>query len=296
MIHTLDAEKLDSLNEVDQQKALVSLESGKVIYLPSYSFTLQPDEKDRLFSDNLLDSKHKNLSFDYRTGRLGGIQSEGQTTSANMLKALMQRYAEFAKHLAATVFPEYQDSLLWGRTSYRPAEIKGRSSSKRKDDTRLHVDSFPSTPVNGQRILRIFCNINPDDKPRVWHLGESFDKVMERFATSIPAYNRTVAKFLYWMRATKSLRSPYDHYQLNLHDKMKLDDEYQQSVDKQRVEFKPQSTWIVFTDQVSHAALSGQFLLEQTFYLPVEAMMDPALSPLKYWENNKAASFVGYLS
>ena len=86
------------------------------------------------------------------------------------------------------------------------------------------------------------------------------------------------------LKSTKTLRSAYDHYQLKLHDAMKLDDAYQQSVSKQPVDFPAQSTWIVFTDQVSHAALSGRFLLEQTFYLPVEAMANPELSPARQWE------------
>ena len=37
---------------------------------------------------------------------------------------------------------------------------------------------------------------------------------------------------------------------------------------------------MAFTDQVSHAAMAGQYQLEQTFLLPVEAMSDPERSPL----------------
>ena len=44
------------------------------------------------------------------------------------------------------------------------------------------------------------------------------------------------------------------------------------------------STWIVQTDSVSHAALSGQSMFEQTFLLPVEGMLDPARSPLRILE------------
>ena len=204
------------------------------------------------------------------------------------LRTFMQRYAEFSKQLIDKLMPQYQEALHWGRTSYRPAQIKGRASSKRKDDTRLHVDSFPATPVNGRRILRIFSNVNPVGEPRVWHLGEPFSKVLARFIDEIPNYNPGFAKFLKLIKATKTLRSAYDHYQLNLHDIMKLNDDYQQTVTKHAVDFPAHSTWVVFTDQVSHAALSGQYLLEQTFYLPVEAMVDPEKSPLKYWEKAKA--------
>jgi hypothetical protein len=35
---------------------------------------------------------------------------------------------------------------------------------------------------------------------------------------------------------------------------------------------------------VSHAAMSGQYQLEQTFYLPVAAMIDAGGSPLRILE------------
>jgi hypothetical protein len=287
-LHILDNYHANSLDQNCKQLALAALEAGKVIYLPSYSFPLQGLEKSKLFTDKMLDRKHKNLSFDYRTQALGGFLLKDEPQLALTLTAFMKRFAEFSKQLVDTILPQYQNFLQWGRTSYRPAEIKGRPSSKRKDDTRLHVDSFPATPVNGLRILRIFCNVNLDGKPRVWHLGEPFPKVLERFAADIPTYKRTVAKLLRLIKATKTLRSAYDHYQLSLHNRMKLSDEYQQTVAKQRVDFAAQSIWIVFTDQVSHAALAGRFLLEQTFYLPVTAMANPNLSPLKQWEKKRA--------
>ncbi|KTC86394.1 Kdo hydroxylase family protein [Legionella brunensis] len=288
LLHTLDTDSIDSLTVEAKQQALVSLEAGQVIYLPFYSFPLDANEQDQLLSDKILDGKHKNLSFDYQTKKLGGIDSHPDNSALIvLLKSFMQRYAEFAKELLINMLPEYENGLLWGRTSYRPAEIKGRSSSRRKDDTRLHVDSFPATPVNGQRILRVFTNINPYGEPRVWHLGEPFDRAVARFSSSIPPYSRTIAKLLQLIKVTKTLRSAYDHYQLNLHDSMKLDEGYQRTVNKQRIEFPAHSTWVVFTDQVSHAALSGQFLLEQTFYLPVHTMSNPELSPLKHWEREK---------
>ena len=37
-------------------------------------------------------------------------------------------------------------------------------------------------------------------------------------------------------------------------------------------------------DQVMHAVLSGQFVLEQTFHLDVDAMAEPARAPLKVLE------------
>jgi hypothetical protein len=50
------------------------------------------------------------------------------------------------------------------------------------------------------------------------------------------------------------------------------------------VEFDAGATWFCFTDQVLHAALAGHAALEQTFYLPVEAMAAPSTSPLRVLE------------
>jgi hypothetical protein len=83
---------------------------------------------------------------------------------------------------------------------------------------------------------------------------------------------------------TKRRRSDYDHYMLRLHDRMKADLAYQSSAAQKPYEFPAGSSWIVFTDQVSHAAMSGQYALEQTFHLPVDAMQDPSQSPLRILE------------
>src|SRR5262249_3391489 len=86
------------------------------------------------------------------------------------------------------------------------------------------------------------------------------------------------------LRITKSYRTLYDHYMLHIHDKMKADENYQCNADQQELRFPPGCTWIVQTDQVSHAAMAGQFLLEQTFNLPINAMQEETKSPLRILE------------
>ncbi len=272
-----------NIDQIDQEKSINLLETGQVLFFPEYYFS-KSDQS--LMTDEILDGKHKNVSFDYKRNKLGGYNTENIGLHEK-LEQFMRGYAEFAQQLIQSALPSYVPHLKWGRTSFRPAQIDGRVSSKRKDDTRLHVDSFPATPVNGLRILRVFCNINPQNEPRVWNIGEPFVDVLEQFAPHVPKYNKFKAQMLKWVKATKTLRSPYDHYMLHLHDMMKLDDSYQQQVEKIQVDFPAQSSWIVFTDHVSHAALSGQFLLEQTFYLPVEHMAKPERSPYHQWKKIK---------
>lgn len=265
----------------DKNTAIQSIENGKVLLLPQMSFAMNTDES-FVLSPSLIDEKSKNISFNIHNG-----QSKGSTCHSEQLTTLnlfMQRYALFAKNLVEELLPHYKSHLQLGRTSFRPVEIKSRASSYRKDDTRLHVDAFVASPVKGLRILRVFCNVNPENMPRVWHLGEPFDNVVDRFFPAATKYNPIIAKCLQTLKITKTYRTAYDHYMLQLHDRMKKDMLYQSQVEKIRFDFVPGNTWMVFTDQVSHAALSGQHLLEQTFYLPVDAMEQPALSPLKVLE------------
>jgi hypothetical protein len=69
-----------------------------------------------------------------------------------------------------------------------------------------------------------------------------------------------------------------------IHDAMKSNTDYQASVGQAPIEIKPGTTWITFTDSVSHAALSGQHQFEQTFALPVSGMHDQGKSPLRILE------------
>lgn len=280
-LYRLDGNCLATLNNAHTQETIEQLETGHVLYCHQLPFVLMPNES-VLFDPKIADTRKKNISYDYQQKNLKGVSENNPHRST--LETMMHRYAEFAKNLVDNTLPHYQSTLRWGRTSYRPAEVLGRHRSKRQDDTRVHVDAFPSTPVHGSRILRVFCNINLEGKARVWELGEPFERVARRFYTQLPRYNRYRAKLLHLLKTTKTLRSAYDHTMLSLHDAMKLDDHYQHQLSKEQVHFSPQSTWIVYTDQVSHAALSGQYLLEQTFYLPIEAMQNPEHAPSRVIE------------
>ena len=263
-----------------QQEALLALESGNVVMLPRLGFPLQ-DGEDRLLSPAVA-AQSKNVSLDPASGVLRG--SGADEADLKRLHAMMMRFATASKALVCKLVPRYEADLSWGRTSYRPIEIAGRSTSWRKDDTRLHVDSFPSTPMQGRRTLRFFANVNPHGRTRTWRIGEPFEALAQRYARSIPSPMPGASLALDLLGITKSRRSDYDHYMLRLHDKMKADAAYQSTVTQQLCEFPSGCTWLCFTDQVSHAAMGGQYALEQTFYLPVDAMSDPARSPLRVLE------------
>ncbi|MDD5410564.1 MAG: Kdo hydroxylase family protein [Methylobacter sp.] len=265
---------------VIQKQALSALEEGNVLFFPQLSFKMADVESQ--FLSLTIVGKSKNVSFDVSTGKLRG--SEVGEVETTMLQNMMQRFAIYSNELLFNLLPYYKADLVQSQTSFRPVEVAGRSTSWRKDDTRLHVDSFPSRPVQDKRILRVFSNVNPNGQGRSWRLGESFENVASRYLPSMSSPVWGSGWLLQLCGITKSRRSAYDHFMLQIHDRMKADLEYQLSVDQINYEFPSGSTWIAFTDQVSHAVMTGQYLLEQTFHLPVNSMQEPSRAPLQVLE------------
>lgn len=263
-----------------REHALRALEEGGVLFFPRLGFPIEETEV-QFFSPTIA-AKSKNVSLDNVSGGVHG--SSLDEAAAKRLEAMMRRFARCSSGLLLNLLPQYKAGLIHARTSFRPVEIEGRSTSWRKDDTRLHVDSFPSSPVQGKRILRVFCNVNPHGRNRTWKLGGSFESVASRYVSSLSGPFWGSSWLLHLCRVTKSRRSAYDHFMLQLHDRMKADMEYQSGADQIMYDFPAGSSWIVFSDRVPHAAIAGQYALEQTFYLPVTSMLDQSKSPLRILE------------
>lgn len=261
-------------------KAADALENGKLLYAPRLPFELSVAER-RFLSPDCLDGKSKNVSFRPGSGVLRGTRCQGP--ERDELLGMLQRYCGRTSELLKALCPGYGDHLRPGFTSFRPAEIAGRTTSWRHDDTRLHVDAFPSRPMQGLRILRVFTNVHPQT-PRVWRVGETFEQAAARFLPGIRPPLPGTSWLLHRLRIIKGRRTEYDHFMLGIHDRMKADQGYQSRVPQTQLSILPGTTWACFTDAVSHAAMSGQFALEQTFYLPVSAMKYPQRSPLRVLE------------
>jgi hypothetical protein len=129
----------------------------------------------------------------------------------------------------------------------------------------------------------VFSNVSPVED-RVWRVGESFEAVARTFLPRIRPPLPGAHAVLALLRVTKGARSEYDHLMLGLHDRAKADVEYQKNCGQQVVRFGPGTTWLCFSDQLMHAAVSGQYMLEQTIHVPVSALYDPQSSPLAILE------------
>ena len=263
-----------------QSRAIDALEAGHVL-LAQLPFALAPGETS-LLSPAVMGSERKNISFDPASGEVGNTSLTG--ADAERLRTMLRRFGDAAATLLRDLLPSYAPALECARTSFRPAEIAGREYSPRHDDRLLHVDAFPSRPMRGRRILRLFSNIAADGAPRAWRVGEPFPDFVRRFLPHAGAGMPGSAWLLHQLGITKGRRSEYDRIMLRLHDAGKLDAAYQSGAPKADLSFAAGTTWLCFTDQVLHAALAGHCALEQTFHLPVAAMAFPARSPLRVLE------------
>ncbi len=266
------------------------LESGNILYFPRTPFGFPPEDREFLLGQRQTGAAfHKNIAYRPAEDRITGLdKSSGE--QAERLQAILRDYSRSAVRFLETLLPPYAGKWRLDFASYRPFEERDRPARLRARNDLPHVDAFPTRPTNGDRILRLFTNINPT-KNRVWVTSETFEAIAPRFARRIglprPAANpaaralRAFALAIHWPGAN---RSPYDAFMHRCHNAMKEDAAFQATCPKQRWEFPPDSTWMVFTDVVSHAVLEGQYALEQTFLVSRAAMVAPEKSPVSVLE------------
>lgn len=282
VLMTLPQQRWDSAPAPFSPSAVEALEQGKIVFLPELAFPMLASEM-ALLDPALVDTKRKNISYWPETSKLSGVAIAAQQPQ---VETLLSRYYQTCLQLVATLLPHYQQALHSPVNTLRlhPVAAWRETSSWRKDDSRLHVDAFPSRPNYGERILRIFTNINPNGELRQWRIGEPFPQLAQRFMPRLGRYSPLNSWLQHKVGITKRRRSHYDHLMLQLHDAMKADQHYQQQGPQLALDLPPGSSWICFSDQTPHAAMAGQFMLEQTFLLPVAAMKNPQQSPLRVLE------------
>jgi hypothetical protein len=237
---------------------------------------------------------HKNVSYKPGQNRVLGFArgSADETALAGIMRDYSRAVCDFVN---AFLLP-YAGHWQLDYASFRPIEEEGRDLPVSKRNDLLHVDSFPTRPSNGNRILRVFTNLNPVES-RIWLTSEPFEVWAKQYGDSaglpqIAARSRSPAQRLR-RRGTRLVRAlgipltdrpPYDEFMLDFHHFMKSNRSFQNDSPKYRWEFPSGATWLVFTDMVPHAVLSGRFALEQTFFVSRDALLQPERAPCEVLE------------
>lgn len=213
----------------------------------------------------------------------GELLQNSKTKDADRLKDILETYSAKVTDFLSQLLPSYA------------ARWKREKPLFRMPSQQLQVDAFAEHPVHGWRVLRFFTNIHPTEGRR-WITSKSFAELAEEFAGKALPFPKSCTHSLGQRLERKmkdllasagfkgALRSPYDQFMLRLQRFLKQNGEFQTKGPKACWDFPPGSCWALFTDQVSHAALSGWHVLEQMFLIPNQAMLYPDQSPVSILE------------
>lgn len=267
------------------------LEAGNVLYFARSPIELSREDTEFLLSQRQAGSSYyKNIAYRPSEDRVTGLDKTGD---CERMRRILKSYCDETAGLLAKLLARYTTGWRVDFTSFRPFEEEGRALALHARNDLLHVDAFPTRPTHGNRILRFFTNLNPR-APRVWMTGEAFPELAARYADEggitglarrkAGTASRVTAKFALTLGLLRFTGSPYDAAMHRFHNFLKENKQFQGEAKKTRTEFPSGSSWIVFTDMVSHAVLSGQFALEQTFIIPYRAQLRPELAPVNILE------------
>lgn len=297
MLETYDNARLAQAGPDDLSDAL---EAGSIVYFPQTPVPV-PSEDDLAFIRQDLPKllKLKNISYHPEAGNIRGLDSDDAQVAERVQRILLSVSNDISAFLTR-VSPRLTKNCTVGTCSIRPLEEKGRNLSAHASNELVHVDAGAYGATNGDRILRFFINVNPDTD-RVWATKGNFREVFARHGDKAglsyqgagPGYlskgpmdhvrtaliNTLARAGLPIARVLDS--SPYDREMRKFHNYMKDTPEFQADrTGHQEYRFPPNSAWMVFTDTVSHACLSGQYCFVQTSIVRLENCRLPDLAPI----------------
>jgi 3-deoxy-D-manno-octulosonic acid hydroxylase-like protein len=287
----VDVETLAAEQAAREKDCCRVLEEGHVLFFRKTPLDVPADDREFLLAQRQTGAVyHKNIAYRPGSDRVSGVAGAGRE-DLERLKGVLRRFSCAAVDFTAGLLPRYASRWTVDYASFRPQEEAGRALSRHSRNDLLHVDSFPTRPTSGDRIFRVFANINPA-APRVWRTGETFEELAQRFAVSSGlldgvlrrGFGKKVVAAAASMGLPVTARPAYDEFMHRFHNFLKDSDDYQANARAEQLSFPAGSSWMVFTDMVSHSVLSGQYALEQTFLISRESLWLPQKAPIAILE------------
>lgn len=264
----------------DQEGWAPALEDGRVVHFARCPIAL-PSAADQEFLREGLAAflRKKNVSYYPGAGKLTGLGAPPEV--ASRAQAILAAHSQRVSAFLENAMPGLTRGWTPGTSSFRPMEEQGRGLSAHASNELIHVDAGAYGATHGDRILRFFVNLNPT-RERVWISKGPFAELWKRHAREAglqPAPLDAPLPERLWSGALRGLSrafplarvldsSPYDRRMRRFHNWMKDTPSFQ-APPHERFSFAPYSAWMVMTDGVSHACISGQHALVDTFLVPL---------------------------
>ena len=293
MLEIYDAERLANAAPDEIGDAL---ERGNIIKFAPCPIELAGDDAlETLRSELPRQLKKKNISYHPEADKVSGLDDDSPI--ADLAHEVLSTHRDRVTDFLRTVMPTLATNLRAGTSSFRPLQEKGRNLKPHASNELVHIDAGAYGATNGDRILRFFVNVNPMED-RVWASKGDFPMLFEKYGKEAGLYDHLTpslerglgGKFrtslLHGLAkvglpmATVLDSSPYDRVMRRFHNYMKDTPAFQDNPENHQVfRFEPFSAWMVLTDMVSHASLSGQHALIYTGIVRLEDCRLPELAP-----------------
>ena len=275
------------------------------MFFPVSPIELPPEsDLERLREELPRQLRAKNVSYHPESGRLRGVSGRGGLRDA-VLEALTAHGARVRAFLRGCL-PDLTEGWTVGTTSFRPIQERGRGLSAHASNELIHFDAGAYGATDGDRILRFFVNVNPEEH-RVWCTKGTFPDVFARYGAEagvagggslergpVDRFRGSLLRGLAKAglgEAVLADSSPYDRLMRRFHNYMKDTPSFQERDETWReIRFPPFSAWMVLTDTVSHASVSGQHALVDTFILRLAACRRPELAPINILRESRVCA------
>ena len=285
----------EQLTTVEPNEISDALERGAIVHFPESPLAL-PDETDLAYlREHLPRQLHvKNVSYHPESDRLHGVRDDA--VLRERAYRVLKLHSGNVEAFLHAVIPALTRGWTVGTSSFRPIQEQGRNLSAHASNELVHVDAGAYGATNGDHILRFFVNVNPHED-RVWATKGAFPYLYERYGRDagiagahdlergvLDEVRTGLLRGLVKLGVGEALvvdSSPYDRLMRRFHNYMKDTPQFQAGRDDyEELRFAPGSAWMVFTDNVSHASISGQHALVNTFIVRLEACRLPQLAPI----------------
>lgn len=273
-----------------------ALERGEILFFPKSPVPLPSEEERNLLRSLENAITRKNPSYYLLADRTVGI--DPSLPGRELVHAVLRRHLTEVLTFLETTMPGFAKGLRPGTCSFRPKQAAGRVMKPRAADDLVHIDAGAYGATHGDRILRFFVNLNPSE-PRIWSTRGTLPTIYARYgrkagvaegASESAVRDGALDRAWTWMvgklsraglpKARMLDSSRYDRRMRRLHNYMKEAPEFRNGKDGlEQFEFPPNVAWMVLTDMVSHACLSGQHALVSTFIVPLQNCRLRQLSP-----------------
>jgi hypothetical protein len=293
----MDRYQLRSFVGASSEEIEDAMERGEVVFFDQCPVELPAEPDLRFMRDGLpRELQVKNISYHPESDSIPRFEAASEVR--NRMEQILRTHGRRVEAFLRRSCPDFVPGWTLGTTSFRSIEEQGRKLPPRSSNELVHIDAGAYGATNGARILRFFVNIHPT-RDRVWGTKGSFPALMSRHPELWDAakggkerveidkgpldklYSGLIgalSKLYPLVRVIDS--SPYDRSMRRIHNFMKENRMFRDNPEGYKeIYFPPLSSWMVFTDGISHSVLTGQHALVTTVLVPLANCRIPELAP-----------------